>query len=138
MLSTDDKLAIHELINLYAHLIDRQAFDELARVFTTDAIFDLRAFQSGQSFSGLVAIQQMMRSSDQHPVAHHATNIVINADLSDVSAQGVVVDSKGLGVGRNGRVGSVVYKDLVHRQKDGEWRISRRAVQHLAEPGSQR
>jgi hypothetical protein len=140
VLSVEDRLAIHELINLYAHIIDRQAFSELDRIFTADAVFDLTGFQSGKAYHGLAEIQSMMESSTQHPVAHHATNIVINPYLPESSGatqQNVFVESKGLGVGRNGRVGSVVYKDVVLKQNDGQWRVRRRAVQHLTDPGSQ-
>lgn len=146
MLTLEDKFEIGQLMNLYAHIIDRKAFTELDKIFVDQAVFDLRSFQSGKMYCGLTNIIEMMTLSNQHPVAHVATNIVIESpceqvnDLSSADnarkALEVRVESKGLGIGRNGRVGSVVYKDIVVKVK-GEWRIKLRAVQLLESPGSQ-
>ena len=58
-----------------------------------------------------------------HPLAHHATNIVVTED-----ADGTVrVLSKGIGVGRKGRVGSVTYRDVAVRAAAG-WRLASRAA----------
>ena len=63
------------------------------------------------------------RPDAMHPLAHHATNIVVSTD-----ADGTVrVLSKGLGVGPNGRVGSVVYHDVVERTQAG-WRLAARSA----------
>lgn len=134
MLNLEDKLAINELINLYAHIVDRQAFSELVQIFTNDAVFDLSHFQAGRAYNGLLEIEAMMMGSKEHPVAHHATNIVINPTYGN--DQEIKVESKGLGVGRNGRVGSVVYKDVLIKA-EGRWRINHRQVQHLVKPGEQ-
>ena len=56
-----------------------------------------------------------------HPLAHHATNIIVSEDPDGT----VRVLSKGLGVGPNGRVGSVVYRDVVVRTSAG-WRFAAR------------
>jgi hypothetical protein len=59
----------------------------------------------------------------RHPLAHHATNIVITE-----AADGTVrVISKGIGVGRKGLVGSVVYRDIVRKEEQG-WRIAHRVA----------
>jgi hypothetical protein len=59
----------------------------------------------------------------RHPLAHHATNVVVTED-----ADGTVrVLSKGAGVGAGGRVGSVTYRDIAVRTPDG-WRIAERVV----------
>ena len=64
-----------------------------------------------------------------HPLAHHATNIVVSED-----ADGTVrVLSKGIGVGVNGRVGSVIYRDVVVKTADG-WRLAHRRAE-LRQPG---
>jgi hypothetical protein len=60
----------------------------------------------------------------QHPLAHHATNIVVSEDAAGT----VRVRSKGIGVGDGGRVGSVVYHDLAVRTPGG-WRLSHRRVE---------
>ena len=134
MLTLEDKLAIHELINDYGHIIDKGEFQKLGGIFTSDATFDLSAYQDGRVYSGIAEIVDLMEQSTEHPVAHHATNIVIGSD--DIG-DGVSVESKGIGVGRKGRVGSVVYRDHVCQQ-EGQWKIRRRTVQLLTKPGSQR
>ncbi len=59
---------------------------------------------------------------DQHPLAHHASNLVVWADGDVVRGR-----SKGIGVGDGGRVGSVVYDDVFVRSADG-WRIASRTA----------
>ncbi len=117
-LALEDRLDIHELIALYGHLIDARSFDRLGEIFTEDAVFDLAGFD-GSCFEGLADITRMMEASQQHPLAHHATNVVIQPGAV------VRVLSKGLGVGHGGRVGSVVYRDTLRRTDQG-WRICRR------------
>jgi hypothetical protein len=71
---------------------------------------------------GAGAIRQLWSRPDAtHPLAHHATNIVVSEDPDGT----VRVISKGLGVGPNGRVGSVVYHDVVERTPAG-WRFAAR------------
>jgi len=127
-LSTADRLAIHELIALYGHLIDEREFSRLGEIFTDQAVFDLRGY-GGEVHAGLAAIEQLMRTSTEHPLAHHATNIVVRQQ-----GDRVCVDSKGIGVGAGGRVGSVTYRDIVQRTPGG-WRISERCCE-LRRPDS--
>jgi hypothetical protein len=117
-LSVEDRLDIHQLVSLYGHLIDDRAFDRLGEIFTDNATFDLSGFD-GTRFEGLEAITHMMIHSDQHPLAHHATNVVIH------DGDPVRVHSKGIGVGKGGRVGSVVYRDVLEKTGSG-WRIRER------------
>lgn len=117
-LTVEDRLDIHELIALYGHLIDAGGFDELGEIFTEDAVFDLAGFD-GSRFEGLPAIIRMMKDSEQHPLGHHASNVVVRP------GDPVQVLSKGIGVGHGGRVGSVVYRDSLRRTEQG-WRISER------------
>ena len=118
-LSPTERLDIHELISLYGHLIDQRQFSRLGEIFTDDAVFDLRGY-NGSCFQGLHAIQTMMRASDEHPLAHHATNVVVLAKADYIGAI-----SKGLGVGAGGRVGSVTYRDRLYLTPQG-WRIQAR------------
>lgn len=120
-LSLEDRLDIQQLIALYGHLVDAADFHRLAEIFTDDAVFDLTGFD-GTCYEGLADIIAMMESSDQHPLAHHATNIVVQDD------DPVTVLSKGIGVGAGGRVGSVVYRDALRRTGSG-WRICRRCCE---------
>jgi hypothetical protein len=72
---------------------------------------------------GAAAVRDFWIANERlHPVAHHATNVVVTPGPDPDTAS---VISKGLGVGRNGRVGSVTYRDTVRRTPDG-WRIAAR------------
>lgn len=121
-LSVAERLAIHELISLYGHLIDQRQFSQLGQIFTADAVFDLSGY-NGTCYHGLPAIQAMMLASREHPLAHHATNIVMQTQGDDIA-----VVSKGIGVGANGRVGSVTYRDRLSFTPQG-WRIHERCCE---------
>ena len=119
-----DRLAIHELLGLYGHLIDQRRWDELDQVFTADLVYDATDF--GQRVTRSLADLQAAWTGDLsiHPLAHHATNIVVTED-----ADGTVrVLSKGIGVGNRGRVGSVTYHDVVVRTSEG-WRLAERRAE---------
>ena len=118
-LPTAARLAIHELISLYGHLIDQRQFSRLGEIFTDNAVFDLSDYD-GKSYQGLPAIQEMMLNSDEHPLAHHSTNVVVTAQADSID-----VISKGIGVGAGGRVGSVTYRDRLVLTPGG-WRIQER------------
>lgn len=118
-LSVEDRLDIEQLINLYGHIIDAREFARLGELFTDDAVFDLSGFD-GTVYESLDTITQMMHDSRQHPLAHHATNIVILEQGNTVR-----VLSKGIGVGNGGRVGSVTYDDELLKTSAG-WRIRQR------------
>lgn len=122
MVSVENQLAIGQLISLYGHLLDDREYHRLSEIFTADACFDLSGYD-GSQYSGLAAIIELMETSQEHPVAHHASNVVI-VPLNEKRA---AVKSKGIGVGRNGRVGSVTYDDVVVLSEIG-WRISERKV----------
>lgn len=120
--SLDDRLALHELIARYGHIIDGGDYSILDQIFTDDAVFELIGLPGGRC-DGLPAIIDMMEASTSHPLAHHASNIVIESDDNTIR-----VLSKGLGVGRGGRVGSVVYRDVVIKGGRG-WRIIERVCE---------
>ena len=117
-------LAIHQLIALYGHVIDDREWDRLDELFTADVVFDTTAFEAGTVTESLAALREdWMRPDKRHPMAHHATNIVVTT-LEEDQAQ---VVSKGIGVGRKGRVGSVTYRDIMRKGTDG-WRIAQRVA----------
>lgn len=117
-------IAIHQLIALYGHVIDDREWDRLDELFTEDLVFDTTSFEGGYVTQGREALKaDWMRPEMNHPQAHHATNIVI-VDLGESEAR---VVSKGIGVGRKGRVGSVTYRDIL-RKEGGRWRIARRVA----------
>lgn len=102
MLEVVDRLAIHELLGFYGHIIDHRRWAEMESVFTTDVEYDVTDFGQGVTY-GLDALREYWSTHDEiHPLAHHATNIVVTEDPDGT----VRVLSKGLGVSRKGRVGS--------------------------------
>jgi hypothetical protein len=122
-LDAADRIAIHELLGLYGHLIDERRWSELDQVFTPDAVYDATSFGQGVTTSLATLIEHWTSDMTMHPLAHHATNIVVTEDSDGT----VRVLSKGLGVGRKGRVGSVTYRDIAVRSPDG-WRLSHRTA----------
>jgi hypothetical protein len=124
MLEARDTLAIHELLALYGHIIDERQWARAEELFTPRTVYDMREFGLGV-VQGTAAIGELWsRPNAAHPLAHHATNILVNVDPDGT----VRVLSKGLGVGPNGRVGSVVYRDVVERTPQG-WRFVSRTAQ---------
>lgn len=122
MLDTADRLAIHELIGLYGIVIDERDWARAGELFTDDVVYDMSELGLG-TLHGIAAVLHLWRSrEDLHPLAHHATNIVITPGVDHDTAS---VISKGIGVGYKGRVGSVTYRDIVRRTASG-WRIAHR------------
>jgi hypothetical protein len=115
-----DVLAIHELLARYGHVVDERDWDSIPALFTADARYDMSDFGLGV-LHGAVQIRELWTRSREHPLAHHATNLVVSQDPDGT----VRVVSKGIGVGHRGRVGSVTYRDVVQRTTDG-WRIAER------------
>ena len=124
MLEPSDRFAIHELLALYGHVIDEREWQRVGELFTAAAVYDMSEFGLGV-VHGAAAIRALWGGPQaSHPLAHHATNIVISEDPDGT----VRVLSKGIGVGANGRVGSVVYRDIVERTPAG-WRFASRKGQ---------
>lgn len=119
-LNNDDHIAINTLINLYGHVIDERQWSRLGELFTDDVVFDLSDF-NGQVLEGLETLRETFRALEHHPLAHHATNILI-----EVAAREITVLSKGIGMYRD-HVGSTVYRDRLRKTPQG-WRIARRVA----------
>jgi len=121
-LSTDDRLAIHELISLHGHLADDGGAEHLDQLLTDDARYDIEDFGLGVVV-GLPALRELWTAAPgDQPLGHHVTNVIITENDGDVR-----VRSKGLSVMANGAAGTVVYDDTVVRTSAG-WRISSRKV----------
>jgi hypothetical protein len=123
-LTADDRLAIYELLGRYGHLIDQRRWDGLvAEVFTEDLVFDATSFGEPVTTSARELIERWSSDESMHPLAHHVTNIVVTEDGDGT----VRVQSKAIGVGRKGRVGSATYDDVVVKTAGG-WRLRRRVA----------
>jgi hypothetical protein len=121
MLNVEDRLAIHELIALYGHIIDERQFSRTREVFTEDAVYDVSDFGVGVIVGSEAIVELWSRPDAAHPLAHHATNVLVTP-LSPTRAR---VASKGIGVGRAGGTGSATYLDIVEKRPEG-WRIVER------------
>ena len=122
-LDVADRLAIHELLGLYGHLIDQRRWSDLDQVFTADAVFDATSFGQTVTHSLDELLEAWTSDLSVHPLAHHVTNIVVTEDDDGT----VRVLSKAIGVGRKGRVGSATYHDVLVRTTAG-WRLSQRVA----------
>jgi len=128
-LTTDDRIAITDLINQHGHLSDRGDFDGLADLFTVDVTYDVSAL-GGAALAGLSAVREAaLARADANPVAHHVTNIVVR-EMADGSVHAL---SKGLGIMADGSANSVTYEDTIERTAAG-WRITHRVVRPRRTP----
>jgi len=128
-LTSDDRFAIADLVALHGHLFDGGELDRLDELFTADVVYDARDFGQ-EPMHGIDAIRSAaLALGDRNPVAHHVTNIVITPVDDDTAS----VRSKGLGVTRDGKIGSVTYLDTVTRTAAG-WRIGERHLQARRQP----
>jgi hypothetical protein len=122
-ISTEDRIAINDLIALHGHLMDAGEFDRLDELFSSDVVYDVSDFGFG-ALHGVAAIRDAaMALGDRNPVGHHVTNVI----LTEIDERTVRVRSKGIGIQADGSCGSVGYDDLVRRYPDG-WRIAVRKV----------
>lgn len=128
-LSTDDRVAIADLINQHGHLTDRGDFDGMSAVFTEDVTYDVSAFGAGVLTGLAGAREAALALGDANPVAHHVTNTVL-----DERTNGFVhALSKGLGIMADGSAGSVTYEDTI-QLTDAGWRITHRIVRPRRTP----
>lgn len=119
--TTDDIVEINQILSLWAHLVDNQAWDRFGEVFTEDAFFDSSVF-GFPPVTGIAAICHMA-SQEGHASAHHTTNVFIHEGPNEE----VFAESKGLGLLSNGAVASVTYTDRPRRTPDG-WRLTSRTL----------
>jgi hypothetical protein len=119
----EDRIALHELVALYGHLIDERRWNEFENVFTPDAVYESLMGEGWRTNSLAELLEFWTADMSRHPLAHHTTNVVVIGQ-PDGSAH---ILSKGIGVGRKGRVGSVTYNDVAVPTDQG-WRLAKRVV----------
>lgn len=119
-LSTQDIVEIHQLIALYGHAADAPDQEQLAHVFTEDAVFQSNA--SGLRFEGVEAIRGWFaEGKPPHPPAHQTTNVYVYTDGDTVRVRSkYLVINPTSGMPRSGD-----YEDVVVRTPGG-WRIRER------------
>jgi len=122
MFTLEDRLAIHELIALYGHIIDERELTRAPELFTSDAIYDVSR-SGGELIVGSAAIEHQWSTTNRHPLAHHATNVLVTPRSDDIAEYAF----KGMGVGYRKRVGSLVYRGHCVRTSYG-WRFAEMVV----------
>lgn len=118
MLSSADRFDIHQLVQFYGHLIDEREYSRIDELFTDDITYDARQRGAG-IHHGLQAVRDLWEAFPSHPIAHHATNVMIDP----LSADHANVINKGILVHVDGTVHSNVYRNIAVRTDKG-WRIS--------------
>jgi hypothetical protein len=118
-LEVRDVLEINDLIR-YGHIIDERQWSRMEELFTEDVVFDMADF-NGQVLTNLEAVRKVWSGMDGHPLAHHATNILIEADGDEIR-----VLCKGIAMYPD-HVGSTVYRDRLRKTPAG-WRIAHRVA----------
>jgi hypothetical protein len=120
-------VAIQQLYALYGHVMDDADWPRLRDVFTDDVVFDATALGVPlmEGVDGIVAVHE---STNQAPLAHHVTNVLVER----LAADGADVRAKVVGIYPGGRAFSGHYRDQLVRTPAG-WRIRRR-VNVPAEP----
>jgi len=123
-----DRLAIHEVVAQYSHMVDDKRWDDLGLVFSDDGVFDAtdRGYPLAQ---GMTQLRAHMETA-QHPLAHCITNVV----LREIDADTVEAHSKMIAVRVGGVATTSDYYDLVVRTPDG-WRIRRKGAKPPLDPG---
>ena len=125
MVSIEDHIAITQLVNLYGHVIDFREWDRLGEVFVEDLVFDATDLDPAREpIHGLSNLVKRWSSPEaNHPLAHHASNILIWEDPDGT----VRSQSKGYGPRPGGEGRAVTYKDVLRRTPQG-WRLARRTA----------
>jgi alkanesulfonate monooxygenase SsuD/methylene tetrahydromethanopterin reductase-like flavin-dependent oxidoreductase (luciferase family) len=128
VLDTADRIALHELVARYGHLLDQRRWEDLDQVFTHDVRFE-GFYDTTSTIAEKVALWTSEEGMKRHPLAHHATNVVITQEADGT----VSIISKGIGVRASGEPESVTYRDVAVRTPAG-WRITaRQAISRRAE-----
>ena len=129
LMRTTDLVEIQQTAALYAHMIDKRAWERLDEVYALDGVYDASAVGLGVH-SGVGEIAKFL--SDLNLSIHHGTNMFVDSWHEDgTRAHGY---SKFLSVQADGVVTSGEYDDDWIRTAGG-WRLHRRASRVLAPVG---
>ncbi|NYF11540.1 3-phenylpropionate/cinnamic acid dioxygenase small subunit [Leifsonia sp. AK011] len=118
MLTRSDRAEIEEVIAIYGHVVDDNAWDRAHLVFTDDFVFDFSEF-GRPNLNGVIELQSALRNRKVY--SHHSTNIFIQEVDEDTAR----VRSKFIGFSNEGPPISGDYRDVFVRTPAG-WRLSRR------------
>ena len=125
-LSSDDRLAIAELVARYCHAIDHGRWEELGSLFTDDCRLDFgKVMGVFEGRAGLERFITMLRTTGVF-MRHYTTNLVVRGDSERARAESYVLAMTGAPGNLHQTTGR--YDDEFVKS-DGQWRFrERRAV----------
>ena len=121
LLTTADRVEIHELPGRYGDSIDDRNWPGLDAVFTQDAVFDLTGVGS-RICAGIDDIKAFMESEAAHPRTHMMTNIYADSD-----EDGVTLRFRIVALTCKGHTSTASYYDKIVKTDKG-WRTQHRYV----------
>jgi len=123
-LTIEDRLLLHELPGVYGDAIDDRNWNALNRVFTTDAVFEVRGLVT---MDGLADIKRYMEEEGRHPLAHLMVNIHIALDENGVKlfSRAIAPITRGDNPGKGHQIFFGSYYDTVIKTGAG-WRVQHR------------
>lgn len=128
-LTTEDRLAITDVIALHGHYADAGELDRMAELFTEDVVYDVTALGGGL-IEGRAALKRAaLDLGARNPLAHHVTNTVVTGADGD-RAHAL---SKAIPVLADGGCGSATYEDTLVRDGD-RWLICHRTIRQRRKP----
>jgi len=127
--SSDDRLAIAEVLAAYCHAIDQGRWDELPALFTEDCRLDFGEVMGVfEGRDGLRRFSDMLRGTGLF-MRHYSTNLVLRGDGQRAHADSYVLAITGPAGSRSPTTGR--YEDELVKV-DGRWKLrERRAVIEL-------
>ena len=129
MISTDDKMAIHELIARFCHCSDYRDWDGLRRLFTADAVTEIEG--GDMRFPGIEAQVEHAKASDEQAEGknrHYYFNVVTTTEGDAVYADYMMVNVNAGHVPMSSQI--VVtgrHRDRVEKTSEG-WKFAHRYV----------
>ena len=121
ILTTADRVEIHELPGRYGDAIDDRDWARLDDVFTSNAVFDLTGVGS-RVCNGLDDIKAFMECEAAHPRTHLMTNIYAESGEHDIELRFRIIALIGKGLTSTGS-----YYDKLVKTEEG-WRTYHRYV----------
>jgi 3-phenylpropionate/cinnamic acid dioxygenase small subunit len=124
-LTTDDRLAIGELLARYARAIDFRRWDELPTFFTPDCVVDFgRVMGVHEGHDGVRRMAEMIDGTGL-TMRHYVTNVIVErADGERADVTSYVLALTGPAFGSLAQTTGRYDDELVKR--DGRWLIQRR------------
>ncbi len=119
-LSTEDRLAIREVLAAYCHAIDKGRWHDLRALFTPDCQLDFGALMGvHEGHAGVDRFADMLQSTGLF-MRHYTTNVVIAGDGDRARAESYVLAVTGT-PGNLAQTTGFYEDDLV--KQDGRWRF---------------